>query len=206
MSVTYIYSKVHKVPVLVAWKCSKCHCANASKGEIAYAVGARSSSNSRATQKEINRELGNALDGGWLSHALGMMRNPTAYYKEIRNDLILENCKCRKCGHKEVWSIKKHNWVSMPFLIGFMIAIIRAAAAPESIEAWIIAAVFLGLHLLSALSDKIIGMLLKKTPGPSLPKILTKNAELIQYAEDREYTVFNEEAMTILAEASSGAK
>ena len=94
----------------------------------------------------------------------------------------------------------------MPFLIGFMIAIITAAAAPKSIEAWIIAAVFLGLLLLSALSDKIIGRLLKKTPGPSLPKILTKNAELIQYAEDRKYTVFNEEAMTILAEASSGDK
>lgn len=181
-----IYTSTISVPIYASWKCPFCNVSNFSKGFIKCQYETSSSSWSSKKQNDAKERASSLVREKWTEYAFGIISHPETHSQEVRNDLIMENTNCTNCGKKPKWDkgmvyLNLISFAILPLIISGIVAF----SMKNSIIAWIIFAVLLGIVMFGFISKKQYRKLMLNMPKQYMPVIGSLNEDLIAYAAEK---------------------
>lgn len=183
-----VYTATISLPMYAAWRCPKCNKINFSTGTIICQRQAQASTSLLGlSQEEAEKRAMDSAKQEWADDALAIMLSPRQHTTEVHENLKMGNAVCAGCGQKPKWSRGVGNWTIVMIgasLIGFISGIV-AIGIKNSIIAWSIFAVCIGVISAGIIKGIRYRTMIKKLPNEFTPVFGTINSELVDYARNR---------------------
>jgi len=190
MATRITYTASIRVPIYASWKCANCNEVNFSMGSIVCKREETTNSWRRAKQEEAKNIASHRAQTDWKGHAFDIVFNPRNNAQDFRNDLFLQNTKCKKCGTKPKWIKGTGNLIITSLaIVSAIISGLIAFILLRSLIAWLFFAISLGAIMYGIVTEKLFEKTLANFPQEYMPVIGSLNEELIEYAKQHGKTI-----------------
>lgn len=198
----------NNLSVEVAWKCSKCGKYNHAPGVLVVSESVTVSNNTRKNVAAAENRVRGTLNSAWVGRVFGIIKDPVYNANIIRDVLGVQNKgKCRYCNNREIWAKKawyKFLTFVLPAMIAFtLLAVLECISDGSFVVPLILLVAEIALFSWIMIYDKNFQKRLDSMSQESIPKILCRHPDLIDYAREKDYMRYIDEAFEYIQKADS---